>query len=218
MRYALPTICLALFGQIFEFLIIIYLCVDNGDSIKYNSFKCPNDSSFYVFSVLSAIAIVFLFAISFITISIFYKPPFMKDKSDSLKKITSYSDIIFFLNKIIFIVLTNIDYHGTIFIWFVLIVLFFSTFWNMICFTKYNNYENILLKEINKYFSVLLFSLMSSLMIGKIFNAWGFSGALYIFVIGLVNAIISALIYKSDFYSYSNVKFKEITLIFILYL
>ena len=210
MRYTLPIICFALFGQIFEFLIIIYLCVDNKDSIKYNSFKCPNNYCFYVFSVLSAIAIIFLLIISYLTISIFYKPPFMKDKNDSLKKITSRSDLVFFLNKIIFIVLTNIDYHGTIFIWFVLIILFLSTFGNMICFTKYNNYENILLKEINKYFSVLLFSLMTSLMIGKIFNAWEFSGALYIFVIGLINAIMSAFIYKSGLNSYSNVKFKEL--------
>ena len=80
----------------------------------------------------------------------------------------------------------------------------------MIGFTKYNNYENLLLKELNRYFSILLFSLMSCLIIGKIFNAWGFSGSLYLFVIGMINAIISIFIYKNGFNSYSNIKFKEL--------
>ncbi len=94
----------------------------------------------------------------------------MKDKNNSITKIDSFSNLVFFFNKILFIVLTNINSTSQIYIWFSLIILFISTFVNMIGFTKYNNYENIILVEINKFFSILLFTFISYLIIGKIFN------------------------------------------------
>ena len=142
MRYILPTISMTFFGQIFEFLILLYLCEENEDETKYNSFKCPNETIFYLFSILCIIAVIFLLIISYITISIYYKPLFMRDKNDSLKKISSFSNLFFFFNKILFIVLTSIKTDNIIYIWFMLIVLFISTFANMIYYTKYNNYAN----------------------------------------------------------------------------
>ena len=210
MRYILPTISMTFFGQIFEFLILLYLCEENEDETKYNSFKCPNETIFYLFSILCIIAVIFLLIISYITISIYYKPLFMRDKNDSLKKISSFSNLFFFFNKILFIVLTSIKTDNIIYIWFMLIVLFISTFANMIYYTKYNNYANNLLKEINKFFSVILFSLMSCLILGKIFSGWGFNGVLYLFLIGIVSAIISAFLYKSQMNSFSHIDFRTI--------
>jgi hypothetical protein len=198
------------FGQIFEFLILLYLCEENEDKTKYNSFKCPSEAVFYSFSVLCVIAVIFLLIISFITISVYFKPLFMKDKNDSLKKITSFSNLVFFVNKILFVVLTSIKTDNIIYMWFMLIVLFISTFANMIYFTKYNNYANNLLKELNKFFSVILFSLMSCLILGKIFSGWGFNGVLYLFLITILSAIISAILYKSQMYSFSHLNFRTI--------
>jgi hypothetical protein len=123
----------------------------------------------------------------------------MKDKNDSLKKISSFSNLVFFFNKILFIVLTSIKSDNIIYIWFMLIVLFISTYANMISFTKYNNYENI-----------LLFTLIANLIIGKIFLAWGFNGVLYHFIFGIIISLVSAFVYKSKLNSYSNINFREI--------
>ena len=64
MRYILPTISMTFFGQIFDFLILLYLCEeneDNEDETKYNSFKCPNSIAFYLFSILCIIAFIIFF-------------------------------------------------------------------------------------------------------------------------------------------------------------
>ena len=59
MRYLLPTIALTFFGQIFESLILIYLCDENENVDKYNSFQCPNKTLYYLFFVLCSFAILF---------------------------------------------------------------------------------------------------------------------------------------------------------------
>ena len=134
----------------------------------------------------------------------------MRDKNDSLKKISFFSNLVFFFNKILFIILTNIKTDDVIYIWFMLIALFISTFANMIFYTKYNNYENRLLKELNKFFSVILFYLITCLIIGKIFNGWGFNGLLYLFLVGISSALINAILYKSKMNSFSFIDFKSI--------
>jgi len=210
MRYLLPSIALTFFGQIFEFLILIYLCDENGIIDEYNSFECPNKTLYYLFSILCSLAILFLLIISFITVSIFYKPTFMKDKNNSITKIDSFSNLVFFYNKILFIVLTNINSSSQIYIWFMLIILFISTFVNMISFTKYNNYINSVLIEINKLFSILLFTFVSNLIIGKIFNGLGFNGTIYLYLFGIFIATLSAFLYKSNLSSFSYIDFKEL--------
>ena len=211
MRYLLPTISLSFFGQIFESLILIYLCDEKEISDKYNSFECPNKAAKYLFSVLCAFGIFFFINISFITVSIFYKPSFIPDKNNSLTKMGSSSNIIFLFNKIIFIVLTNINTTSKLYTWFMLIVLLVSTFANMIGFTKFNNYENKILKEINKFFSILLFSFISFLIISSIFNGLGFNGTIYFFLFGILISIISAILYKESLNAFSYIDFKVLS-------
>ena len=100
MRIVLPTVSLTFFGQIFEILILIYFCDKDGISSNSNTIKCPNSSMYYILSILSFFAILFLLIISYISISMYYKPSFMKDKSSSLQKINSFPNKIFlFLTK-----------------------------------------------------------------------------------------------------------------------
>ena len=210
MRYVLPTISLSFFGQIFESLLLIYICDETIDKDKYNSFECPNKSLFYLLSVLSAFGILFLVVISYITISVYYKPAFLRDKNNSLSKMDAFPNLVFFVNKILFIVLTNINSKSPIYIWFMLIVFLISTYANMIAYTKYNNYINKALNEINRFFSVLLFSFICYLILGKIFNAWGFNGTIYINLFGLFISLITAFLYKSNLNSFSYLDFKSL--------
>ena len=212
MKYVLPTISLTLFGQIFEFFLLIYLCGENENIDRYNSIKCPAKSFYYSLCVLCAFALLFLVIISYCSISMYYRPLFIKDKNrtNSLSKIDSFPNRVFFINKIIIIVLTCFDTKSQLYTWFILVVFFFSTFGNMISFTKYNNYENKILLEINKFFSVLLFNFITNLIIGKIFNAWGFNATLSLNLFGIIIAIISAFAYKSSLSSFSYVEFKEL--------
>ena len=61
MRYILPTISMAFFGQIFNFLILLYLCEENEDKTKYNYFKCPNGTAFYHFIYFLFYVLLLLF-------------------------------------------------------------------------------------------------------------------------------------------------------------
>ena len=68
MRIVLPTISLSFFGQIFETLLLIYLCDKDGISANMNMIKCPNSTIYYILSVFSFFAILFLLIISYISI------------------------------------------------------------------------------------------------------------------------------------------------------
>ena len=48
MRIVLPTISLSFFGQIFETLLLIYLCDKDGISTNMNVIKCPNSTIYYI--------------------------------------------------------------------------------------------------------------------------------------------------------------------------
>ena len=210
MRITLPTITLTFFGQIFESLILIFLCDETGTSDKYNSFKCPDTTVYYLYSVLCIIAIICLIFISYVSISIYYKPFFMKDESKSLNRLNSFPNIVFLYNKILFISLTNIRNNDKMFVWFILIVFLISTYANMVFYTRFNNYENIILLEINQFFSILLFFFIICLIVGKIFNAWGYNGTIYLNLFGIVIALLSGFLYKDDLNSFSYIDFKQL--------
>ena len=210
MRIILPIICFTFFGQIFESLILIFLCNETGNSSQYYSFKCPANYVYYIYCVLSIVSALMFIIISYIVISMFYKPPFMKDKNKSLNKINSYADLTFLINKILFIILTNIKYKDILFIWFTLIVLLIATYYNMVYFTKYNNYENKIISELNKFFSIILFCFTFDLIFGKIFNAWGFNGTLNLFLFGILIGFITSFLYKDNLSSFSYIDFKAL--------
>ena len=210
MRIILPSISLTFFGQIFELFILIFKCDEKCGVAGCNSFKCPNNGLFYIFSVFCIIAIILLLFISYITISAYYKPNFIKERNNSLNKIDAFPNKIFFFTKVLFIVLTNIKYNNQIFIWIILIILLIASSMNMLGFTKYNNYKNKLLLEINKFFSILLFWIIFCLIIGKIFISLDFDGTLYYFLFGIIISIISAIIYKDRLNSFSFINFNEL--------
>ena len=132
----------------------------------------------------------------------------MKERNKALTKIDSFPNIVFFINKIIFITLSSINSKNQIYIWFTLIVFLVSTYINMIAFIKFNNYVNTALKAINKIFSVILFSFIIYLILGKIFNAWGFNGTIYLFLFSIVISLTGVFLNRRDIISFSNKDFK----------
>ena len=210
MRIILPRISFTFFGQIFEFLILIFFCDQNVNINKNNKLNYPSGSVYYLFLILSFLAALFFVIISYITISMFYKPVFMEDTLNIMKKINSFPDLVFFLNKIIIILLTNISNKNPIYIWFILFILFLSTYANMIFSIKYNNYENKLLSELHKFFSIILFCSIFNLVLGKIFSTWGFNATHYLFLFGSILVLIRSFLYNNILNNYSTIDFKEL--------
>ena len=181
----LQLFCFTFFGQIFGLLTVIFFCdKDNKTSIIDNSLKCRSGSLFYFECILCTICLIFMTYFSFTSISIYYKPCFIMEENDILKKSNSIPDLILFINKIIFIISIYSTKSNESYQWFILIIFFLSTLLNTLSLYYYNNYENIILMKLNKGLSLILFWSICSLIIGKIFHSWEFNGTIHLFLFG----------------------------------
>jgi hypothetical protein len=210
MRIILPISTKTFFGQIFELLILIFMCDKSGNSEKYNSFKCPGNIKYIIYSTFCSIGMILHLVITFLTISIFYKPLFLPDKNNSLKRANSFPIVIFCITKVFFIALLNINCNHQIYIWFTLILLSFISYYNMICSFKHNNNGNRVLIELNKLLSLFLFWNMLCLIIGKIFGAWNFKGTIYLLIVGIIIDFFYIVFYRQRMSSFAYINFLEI--------
>ena len=208
----MPLICYTFYGQIFGFLIIIFSCQENNEySIIEPNLKCRTGTWFYVDTVFCIICLLFLIFISFITILVLYKPNFIIEENDVLKKTSSIPEIILFLNKMIFrVIIDNIREQESDHQWFVLFVLFIFTFVGTSSFFYYNNYENKIIMKLQKGLSLTLFWSICCLIIGKIFDNWGFNGAFHLFCFGVVLILFSFMFYKEKINDFYIVDFRQI--------
>jgi hypothetical protein len=205
----LPFICQTFFGQIFGFLISIFKC--NGNiSIIDESLKCRSGLLYYFDSVLCIICFPFLLGISYMTILVFFKPGFILEEGDVLKKSSSFPDVILFINKIVFILFFDVMKNGRLFQWFILIILFIFTFVNVACLFHYNNYENRILMKLHKVLGLILFWDICCLIIGKIFDSWNFNGVIHLFFFGTIMIIINSIYYKEKINTFYTMDFKQI--------
>ena len=208
----MPLICYTFYGQIFGFLIIIFSCQENNEySIIEPNLKCRTGTWFYVDTVFCIICLLFLIFISFITILVLYKPNFIIEENDVLKKTSSIPEIILFLNKMIFrVIIDNIREQESDHQWFVLFVLFIFTFVGTSSFFYYNNYENKIIMKLQKGLSLTLFWSICCLIIGKIFDNWGFNGAFHLFCFGVVLILFSFMFYKEKINDFYIVDYRQI--------
>ena len=72
----LQLVCFTFFGQIFELLIIIFIC-ENNSSIIDNTLECRKGLWFYFDGALCIICLFSLIYFSMSSISVFYKPNFI---------------------------------------------------------------------------------------------------------------------------------------------
>ena len=208
--FSLPLICFTFYGQIFGLLISILICDDTkGKSLIDPSLECHTGNWFYVDLVFGIICLCLLTCVSFITILVFYRPNFFLEENDVLKKTNSIPDLIFFINKIIYLIIFDFM-RGNKYQWFILFVLFIFTFINTSCFFYYNNYENQILMKFNKGLSLSLFWSICCLIIGKIFYTWEFNGSLHLFFFGMVLILLFFIFHKEKMNEFYIIDFKQI--------
>ena len=206
----LPLISFTFYQIIIGILLSIFQCHKfNLFSTKDSILKCYNGFEFYFEFALAIICICIITCFSYITILIFYKPNFIIEENDILKKTSSIPDLLLFINKIIHIIFFAIGGDEST-QWFVLFTLFILAFINMISFFHYNNYENIILMKFNKGLSLILFWNICCLVIGKVFQSWEFDGTLHLFCFGSILIIIYFIYYKEKINEFYNIDFKQI--------
>ena len=180
-RLILQLVCFTFFGQIFELLIIVFIC-ENNVSIIDNTLECRKGTWFFFDGILCIICLLLLIYFSISSISIYYKPNFIIEENNVLKKTSSTPELVFFANKIIFLIIVYAPIKIFSIHWLTLIVLFLSSSANAICLFYYNNYENIILMKLSKLLSMILCWSIFSLILGKIFQI-GNSMALFIYLL-----------------------------------
>ena len=206
----LPFVCLTFFGQVFGFLISIFICSSDNKSIIHESLECRNGILFHIEATLCSICLCFFTFFSFITIILFFRPDFILEENDVFKKTSSIPDVILFINKIIFIILFDAIRCNESHIWFILFLLFIITFINAFTFFHYSNYENKILMALHKILSLTLFWNVCCLIIGKIFQNSSFNGTFHIFFFGIILIIIIFIYYKEKINEFYIIDIKRI--------
>lgn len=185
MKAVIPVFSINFFVQIFSGLLSVTLCKKNF---------CFNNYLFYIEKVLSIISVIFLILITTFVTSIYYIPIFFKG-NNNLKKISSIPDQIFFVNKVLIVIIFYIETilkekNKSINQWLMLIIIVSITWINSYFSFLYKNLDNENIQLINNIMSLELFWGFFSLLIGKIFKYINFSGTNYLFIIGTILILI----------------------------
>ena len=205
LRYLLPFFSITFFGQSFLTLVTIFDC-DGGHSYVSEDIKCKSGAFYLSIMPFIIIAIIFLFLISFITNLLYFRPVFIKSKSDILKKENTFPDIVFLFTKIginlIFILDKGKENNHWAILFFSILLSGINAYYSYF----YQNRLNKTLALFSKTFCLILLLAYLSLLIGKILKNIniGFNGTIYIFFIGIIFIIIFIYYYhikETDFLS-----------------
>ena len=79
LKYVLPIFFFSFFGQTYLLIISLFYC-KNGKSYYNSELSCRNDTSFYILTPFSIIALIIQIFFSFITASAYYHPEYIKNK------------------------------------------------------------------------------------------------------------------------------------------
>ena len=202
LTFIVPAISSSFFGQIFYSLLTIFYCNYETNSSFYDkSEKCLQGIWFNIESVLSIIAIIFLFCLAYVTNNVFYIPMCLKGKN---KKIHSLNDVIFLFTKIILnILFTCFKNNSDEYVF--LILCNFTCWINYYCVSIYQGYSNKHLAFANIYLALVLLWGFLCLLFGNLIKSLiAFNGVSYLFIIGAILIFMNTY-YKSklknDLYS-----------------
>jgi len=212
LKYILPIISSTFYGQIFALLISAFKCP--AGRIYYNAnpnISCTIGTWFYVIVPFGGIAIIIQVFISYITISLYYQADFISEGNDNLKKRTSVPDMIFLLNKMAIIIIFGFDKEKEYEHWPIIFCVCVITGFNVYGTLFMQNYENIVIRKLNHFYSLLLFWGFLCVLIGKVFKSWKFDGAIYLFVIGIILIIIYCLFYSRTYFEFLHLNFSDLT-------
>ena len=203
LKYCLPLIC-TFFGQTFLLLITVFDC-RNDKTYFDDNVPCRTGTWYYYSCPLSIIAMLIQVILSYLTISMNYYPDFFLEENYLGKKRSSFPDIIFLFCKILIIIIFVFDKQAENEHWGILFILCFITGFNAYVTLFLQYYENLVMKQLNYFYSLFLFWGFLSLLISNIFRSWEFGGGIYLFLLGLVLIFIYCLFYAKTYLEFLNI-------------
>ena len=209
LRILLPLFCVGFYGQIFVFFSTLFDC-QNGKMYVSTKLNCRTGNNFLFHSVFVFIAMFFLFIISLITNSLYYKSLFNPCKSDVLKKTNSLPDVSLLLTKTIIILLFVLDKGTESEHWAFLFVLMLISGINAYINLLFKNRLNALLMLLNIILSLILFFGYFTLFIGKILKFLKFNGSIYLFVFWIIYIFAFFLFLKNKEIKFNLLDYKTI--------
>ena len=209
LKYCLPLFFITFFGQTFFLIISLFEC-KNGKRYYDQNVFCKN-KWFYGLLPFSIISLIIQLFISFLTVSMYYKPDYINNKTDSvLIKRNSFPDITFLFCKIIIILIFILDrqyeseHWGILF--FISILTGFNAYFNIFI----QNYSNITIRRFNNALSLSLFWSFDTLLIQKIIQNFHFNGGLYLFFFGIILIILFCFFYNDNYTDFLIINFSNI--------
>ena len=205
LKIMIPIILISFFGQIFHILLSIIKC-EKGLTFFSLDIKCEEINSYTIQKFLSIFTIIILILMSSIFTSIYYIPIFVKG-NNNLKKVNSFPELIFLVNKILIIFLfyfenllkeSNRSMNQCLFIIILVVITGINSYISII----YKNSSNKTLLLINNIMSLELFWGFFSLLIAIIFKYIGFSGVNYLFIIGALLIVIWNIYFANRYQEY----------------
>ena len=209
LKISLPIISYFFFGQIFIVLTSIFYC--RKEEIYESPYlHCLEGIWIYSMKPAAIIGIIIQVFIGFVTNSLYFTQYFEKNKSDILKRFDTFPDVVFMFMKvsIMFLFISDKGYESEH--WAMLIFLVFITGLNAYANFFYGNRKNIILKQLNNFFSLITFLSYLNLLIGKIFLFFHFNGLIYLFICDLILFFLYLYFYKRDNFYIINVNFQTL--------
>ena len=197
LKYSLPFFSFIFFSQYFLLLATIFDCKD-GFSYVSQTLKCRTGGWFSILGPTSGIALFLHSIISIITNFLYFKPIFIKNGSDLLKKIDPMPDIILIITKLVVNILFIFDKGTENEQWPILFILILFTGTNAYYNLCYQHRENKTLASLNNIFCLITLIAYITLFIGKIFTSLEFTGSIYLFISSILIIIIFIFIYKNN--------------------
>ena len=209
LRFSLPVFCFGFYGQIFLLFTTIFYCRKKESSTS-PYLKCRHGHWFYKIKPFAGVAMFIHFLIAFITNTLYYKPIFLKCKTDLLKKSGPLPDILLLFTKMIVISIFIFDKGKESEHWAILSFLVLVTGINAY-FTLFNkNRQNNVLLLLNNYFCLFLFSGFLILLIGKILKFLGFDGSIFLFFNFNILILFYIIFFKTNNTQFFSQDYKNI--------
>ncbi len=189
-----------LFIPILSILLSILNC-ENGINYFNKKITCRNNLATYFHFFCSIISSLLFILESLLVETIYFETQFTNNNPKA--KYNSELDILFFLSKILIIILFTFIKKSKD--WILIVALFIISLFNLLIFLSMNPYYN---KIIEKAYGILFstfFWANTVLLWGKIYEKRDFNGCIILFVIGI--PIIIFLVVTKDIFFTGNVLF-----------
>ena len=207
LKITIPFISYFFFGQILIVLTSVFYC-RKEESYESPYLHCLG--GFWIYSMVPAaiIGIILQIIIGFITNTLYFTQYFEKGRSDILKRIDTFPDVVFMLTKIsvIFLFISDKGYESEH--WAMLLFLIFMTGLNTYSNFFFRYRKNKILLELSKSFSLITFLVYLNILIGKIFLFFNFNGLFYLLVCDIILFVLYIQLYKIDDFNTINENFQ----------